>query len=164
MAAGMTIVKEYLQEFEAQFDAAVYEMGDTGCFAEVVETDGGLNASDINRKLVDELGTQVWGQGFPPPLFSDTFIVKSQKILKEKHTKLLLEKDGRGFNAVMWNYTGALNGTINLSYRVEADDFRGGDAIQLMIDKVLLNPNPDLAQANKSLTNKTKTRTFAGMG
>tara|TARA_B100001105_G_C22394854_1_gene446203 strand:+ start:561 stop:2372 length:1812 start_codon:yes stop_codon:yes gene_type:complete len=164
MAAGMTIVKEYLQEFEAQFDAAVYEMGDTGCFAEVVETDGGLNASDINRKLVDELGTQVWGQGFPPPLFSDTFIVKSQKILKEKHTKLLLEKDGRGFNAVMWNYTGSLNGTINLSYRVEADDFRGGDAIQLMIDKVLLNPNPELAQANKSLTNKTKTRTFAGMG
>lgn len=164
MAAGMTILATHLEEFEKHFDAAVEEMGDPGCFAEIVETDGGLNTSEIDKKLVENLSSQVWGQGFPPPLFSDTFLVKSQQILKEKHTKLLLEKDGRTFNAVMWNYTGLLKGRVNFSYRVESDDFRGGDAIQLMIDKILLNANPEVSVAKEATTTKHKGRTFAGLG
>jgi single-stranded-DNA-specific exonuclease len=38
------------------------------------------------------LEAEVWGQGFPAPLFEDEFVVESQRILKDKHLKLRLRK------------------------------------------------------------------------
>jgi single-stranded-DNA-specific exonuclease len=50
-------------------------------------------------------GWQVWGQGFAPPVFCDEFRVLSQRILKERHLKLLLEKNGGAYDAIWFGHT-----------------------------------------------------------
>ena len=50
----------------------------------------------------------IWGQGFPQPVFCDTFGVESQRIVGGKHTKLRLVKDGRRIEAIWFNSLEAL--------------------------------------------------------
>jgi single-stranded-DNA-specific exonuclease len=53
-----------------------------------LETDGGLEAAYFSIATARLLEAEVWGQGFPAPLFEDEFVVESQRILKDKHLKL----------------------------------------------------------------------------
>jgi single-stranded-DNA-specific exonuclease len=48
------------------------------------------------------------GQGFAPPVFCDEFRVVSQRILKERHLKLLLEKNGARYDAIWFGHIDAL--------------------------------------------------------
>ena len=46
------------------------------------------------------LDSEIWGQGFPQPLFCDNFAVEAQKVVGEKHLRLRLAKDGRRYEAM----------------------------------------------------------------
>ena len=71
----------------------------------MIEVDGGFDVNEMTLQSAQVLAGQVWGQGFSPPLFNDTFNVVNQRIVGEKHIKLLLEKHGKRFDAI---YFGAL--------------------------------------------------------
>lgn len=138
MAAGLTLAEEALEAFKAEFAKAVEDLCDPAALTRVVETDGSIPTDYIHAQAVDVLQSQVWGQGFPPPMFCDQFEVLEQRILKEAHSKFKLSRDGKTFTALRWNQVESLSGKVQLIYRFERDHFNGGEAVQLIIEQVLV--------------------------
>ncbi|HVB47208.1 MAG TPA: single-stranded-DNA-specific exonuclease RecJ, partial [Burkholderiales bacterium] len=81
---------------------------------------------------------QIWGQGFPQPLFCDTFNVESQRVVGERHLKLRLTKDGRRLEAIQFNAmesTGApLPPRIRAAYRLMVNEYNGLKSVQLGVE------------------------------
>lgn len=144
MAAGLTLHKDHLEDFSRYFDECIDQLSDPSCFEEMVQTDGSLALNDINESTINALSSHIWGQGFPPPLFSDTFTIRDQKILKDRHSRFVLERDGECFTALKWNSTERLTGKVNIAYKIEKNDY-GKGSIQFIIEKFLVNPNPEQA-------------------
>lgn len=134
MAAGLTIGEEALPDFEAAFEHAVTRMLDPALLTRTLETDGPADLDAITVANVLALESQVWGQGFAPPLFVDAFEVRSQRILKEKHLKLSLSKGQRVFDAIWFNRVDTLPARAHVVYRLAADTFNGATRVQLIVE------------------------------
>jgi len=100
----------------------------------VVETDGMLEDAYYSTQFISLMEDQVWGQGFAPPVFCDHFRVLTQRILKEKHLKLLLEKDGRKYDAIWFGHAEAMPDHIKLAFRLDANEYNGVTKVQLMVE------------------------------
>jgi single-stranded-DNA-specific exonuclease len=82
------------------------------------------------------LEAQIWGQGFPPPLFCDTFTVEGQRVVGERHLKLRLVKNGQRLEAMRFNSLDPLPSRIRAAYRVGVNEFNGLKRPQLTIENV----------------------------
>jgi single-stranded-DNA-specific exonuclease len=60
--------------------------------------------------------------------------VDSQRILKDKHLKLRLRRDGQTIDAIQFNFTHAPGATVRAAYRLAINDFNGVQTTQLMIE------------------------------
>lgn len=134
MAAGLTIRKDAFDEFKGLFARAVKELSDPEMFERNIVTDGELRASDFNTELVEAIRKHVWGQAFPEPLFANQFKVLSQRVLKDQHLKLSLEVDGREIQAIWFRHKRELPPTVRLAYKLDINDFRGRQSVQLIIE------------------------------
>lgn len=134
MAAGLTIRKDAFDEFKGLFARAVKELSDPEMFERNIVTDGELRASDFNIELVEAIRKHVWGQAFPEPLFANQFKVLSQRVLKDQHLKLSLEVDGREIQAIWFRHKRELPPTVRLAYKLDINDFRGRQSVQLIIE------------------------------
>ena len=134
MAAGLTIRKDAFDEFKELFARAVKELSDPEMFERNIVTDGELRASDFNTELVEAIRKHVWGQAFPEPLFANQFKVLSQRVLKDQHLKLSLEVDGREIQAIWFRHKRELPPTVRLAYKLDINDFRGRQSVQLIIE------------------------------
>lgn len=137
MAAGLTLQQDQLERFKVEFAKAVAEFADESVLTRKIETDGSIPADYIQASSVDVLDQQVWGQGFPAPLFADEFEVLNQRILKEAHSKFTLRREGKIFTGLRWNSIEPLPSKALLVYRFERDTFTGGDAVQLIIEHAI---------------------------
>jgi len=134
MAAGLSLQEKDFEEFITIFEQVGKEWLTSSQLEHVLETDGELDISDFSLDFISLLETQVWGQGFAPPLFNGQFQVLNQKILKEKHLKLFLEKDGQQFDAIWFNRTEELPRKIQAAYRLDANEFNGRTKVQLLLE------------------------------
>jgi single-stranded-DNA-specific exonuclease len=134
MAAGLSLQEKDFDEFLTTFEQVGKEWLTSSQLEHVLETDGELDIGDFNLDFISLLETQVWGQGFAPPLFNDQFQVLNQKILKEKHLKLFLEKDGKQFDAIWFNQTEGLPRLIRAAYRLDANEYNGRTKVQLLVE------------------------------
>lgn len=89
-AAGLNIAEADLENFVYAFEQVCSELLSVNDLAQRIETDGALEHTEMNLEVARILDEQVWGQGFPAPQFSDTFIVQNQRVVGEKHLKLQL--------------------------------------------------------------------------
>ncbi|MCQ8897299.1 single-stranded-DNA-specific exonuclease RecJ [Limnobacter humi] len=137
MAAGLTLDGQYLEQFKLAFAQAVLDLSDPSALTQTVETDGSIPADYIVGQAADLLETQVWGQGFPPPLFHDEFEVLEHRLLKNAHSKFTLRRDGKTFTALRWRSVEPLPHKVRIAYRFERDTFQGGEAVQLIVEHVL---------------------------
>jgi single-stranded-DNA-specific exonuclease len=80
------------------------------------------------------LQAQIWGQGFPVPLFADEFAVVRQRILKDKHLKLTLNKNGVSFEAIQFNFAESVPQRIRAAYRLGINEYNGLASVQLMLE------------------------------
>jgi single-stranded-DNA-specific exonuclease len=92
MAAGVTMRETDFARFRELFAQVADELLAAADRTRTLETDGGLEAAYFSIATARLLEAEVWGQGFPAPLFEDEFVVESQRILKDKHLKLRLRK------------------------------------------------------------------------
>ncbi|HEX7634321.1 MAG TPA: single-stranded-DNA-specific exonuclease RecJ [Noviherbaspirillum sp.] len=134
MAAGLTIRADAFDAFAAAFEAVGREWLTQNQLERVIETDGPLEDAYFTQQFIELLEGQVWGQGFAPPLFCDEFRVLNQRILKEKHLKLMLEKDGRRYDAIWFGYAGQLPEKATVAYRLDANEYNGVTRVQLLIE------------------------------
>lgn len=135
MAAGLTLRSEDdLPAFRDAFEKAVRSMVDASVFGRVIYTDGGLAPDEITERLVQAIDSQIWGQGFDAPVFANEFRVVRQSLVKDAHTKLILELGGQRFDAIFFRHTETLPGMVRLAYRPNINEFMGRRSVQLVIE------------------------------
>ncbi len=134
MAAGLTIRAEAFDAFTAAFEAVGRTWLDPFQLEQIIETDGALEDPYFSLQFIELLESQVWGHGFAPPLFCDEFNVANQRILKDKHLKLLLEKNGRHYDAIWFGHAQTLSARAKLAFRLAANEFNGTTSVQLILE------------------------------
>lgn len=134
MAAGLTIRADAFEAFTAAFEEVGRSSLTQNQLERILETDGSLEDAYFTAQFIELLDTQVWGQGFPPPVFCDEFRVLNQRILKEKHLKLTLEKDNRRYDAIWFGHIDELPERARIAYRLDANEYNGVTRVQLLVE------------------------------
>jgi single-stranded-DNA-specific exonuclease len=134
MAAGLTIRADAFDGFCAAFEAVGRSALTQSQLERIVETDGPLEDAYFTTQFISLLEEQVWGQGFAPPVFCDEFRVVNQRVLKEKHLKLMLEKNGQRYDAIWFGHADALPERVLVAYRLDANEYNGVTRVQLMVE------------------------------
>ncbi len=136
MAAGLTLPREALVAFIEAITTVGKEQSAMLAQTEVLHSDGELDATALDFAHACALRDGgAWGQGYPEPMFDGVFAVRDWRIVGERHLKMTLECDGRSFNAMHFDgWDGeAPSKDSHIAYRLTPDDWRGGDAVQLIV-------------------------------
>ena len=137
-AAGLTIAEADYARFAQAMERALEELLPTTARQHVVETDGGLEGGQLTLNTARMLEAEIWGQGFPQPLFCDNFAVENQRVVGERHLKLQLQKDGKRYEAMRFGSLGTLPATlpgrIRAAYRLAVNEFNGLKTVQLNVE------------------------------
>ncbi len=146
MAAGLTIAEKDFERFCKLFDSVVRQALDDAMLKGVILTDGELTPEEFSMNTAEILRSGgPWGQAFPEPIFDGEFKILHQKLVGEKHLKLMLEPlfkghptnimiDGIAFNIDLRRWPDASVKTVRLAYKLDINEFRGNQSLQLMID------------------------------
>jgi len=133
-AAGLTLRAADFARFAESFEAVASKLLSPAQLARAVETDGSLEPAYLDLGLAQLLDTQVWGQGFPQPMFCDEFEVLGQRVVGEKHLKLRLARAGRTVEAMRFNALDPLPSSVRAAYRLSVNEFNGTQNLQLIIE------------------------------
>jgi len=140
-AAGLTIGEDGYERFAAAFESALDEMLPAEARLRTIETDGSLDAPHFTLEIARMLEAQIWGQGFPQPLFCDTFDVETRRVVGERHLKLLLKKEGRRYEAMCFNALESEASSrdsqpnrIRAAYRLGVNEFNGMKNVQINVE------------------------------
>ncbi|HIE55740.1 MAG TPA: single-stranded-DNA-specific exonuclease RecJ, partial [Chromatiaceae bacterium] len=140
MAAGLTLEACRFEEFAERFEEVVRSRLRPQDLQPVILSDGEIEAELLGLDLARQIAEAgPWGQGFPEPLFHGRFEVLNQRLLKEKHWKLVVRPagghgvmDAIGFHLAD-QHPGPLPDRLLLAYRLELNEFRGNINPQLQI-------------------------------
>ena len=136
MAAGLSLARDAFPAFRDAFVQVALEWLSQEMLTDALHSDGELDAADfaIDTAIALRDGGH-WGQGYPEPLFDGVFAVLGWRIVGERHLKLELGIGSKRLNAIQF---GGWEGDppparVRIAYRLVPDDYRGGDAIQLVV-------------------------------
>ncbi len=140
MAAGLTLEADRFIAFQQAFNEALENRMDETDLHPVIESDGEIASRDMHMELAALLAEAgPWGQGFPEPLFHGEFAVIQQRLLKERHWKLVVQPDGGdqvvdaiGFNLAD-EFPAPLPERVILAYQLDINEFQGNASLQLRI-------------------------------
>jgi single-stranded-DNA-specific exonuclease len=144
MAAGLSLPAENYPEFKKQFEELVSKnLTNDDCCAKVL-TDGELEPEYFTLPTAEMLrDAGPWGQGFPEPVFDGTFELVDQKIVGQKHLKLILKLigsdsycDGIAFNVDLSRWPSNEEKTIKITYKLDVNSFHGRRKLQLLITNI----------------------------
>jgi single-stranded-DNA-specific exonuclease len=141
MAAGLTLAEEHFPAFARAFDAEVRRSLDPALLEGVLETDGELSAAEFTLQTAEWLRELApWGQQFPEPLFDGEFLLREQRIVGEKHLRLVLSPVSApqlrlqaivfGADTAVWPDTAVRR--ARLVYRLDVNEYRGARSLQLV--------------------------------
>ena len=133
-AAGVTLRESDFARFQDCLEEVVRELLSPADLSRVIETDGALETSYLSLSVAKMLEQQIWGQGFPQPMFCAEFSVRSQRIVGEKHLKLRLDAGGRTLEAMRFNSADPLPALVNAAYRISVNEYNGMQSLQLIIE------------------------------
>lgn len=133
MAAGLSIREEHLNEFRQAFEAVAQELLDAEALVKTIATDGALEASEFSLGIARDLQRQVWGQGFPEPLFEGDFRVQTQRVVGEKHLKLKLSSPAGSFDAIRFFSAEPAPDTVRAVYSLSVNEYNGSESLQLIV-------------------------------
>ncbi|MGB1296781.1 MAG: single-stranded-DNA-specific exonuclease RecJ [Psychrobium sp.] len=145
MAAGLSIKESdypaFAKLFEAQAQATLLPEQLSG----KILTDGELHSQDFTIEtaaLLRDAGP--WGQGFSEPCFDGRFRVVQQRIVGEKHLKLVLEPEGSmmvidaiAFNVDLQTWPNPNIQWVEVAYKLDINEFRNKLSLQLMVENII---------------------------
>ncbi|MFZ7165525.1 single-stranded-DNA-specific exonuclease RecJ [Avibacterium avium] len=144
MAAGLSIQEEKFSDFQRLFNEVVTECLDEKDLQGVVWTDGELNTQFMNldtAELLKQAGP--WGQAFPEPVFDGEFKLLQQRLVGERHLKMMVEPQNGGplLDAIAFNvdtryYPDLSLKKVKLAYKLDVNEYRGQRNIQLLVDYI----------------------------
>ncbi|ALR77962.1 single-stranded-DNA-specific exonuclease RecJ [[Enterobacter] lignolyticus] len=144
MAAGLSLEEAKFAEFQRRFGELVTEWLDPSLLQGEIVSDGPLSPSDMTLEVAQLLrDAGPWGQMFPEPLFDGRFRLLQQRLVGERHLKVMVEPVGGGplLDGIAFNIDTACwpdNGVreVELAYKLDINEFRGNRSVQLIIDNI----------------------------
>lgn len=133
MAAGLTIRESNFERFNQAFEQMAVAYLSPADMDAVIEVDGALSSEEMHLQTAALLQKQVWGQGFPAPVFFDVFEILGQRIVGERHLKLSLLKAGRQYDAIFFQQQDLLPSPVALAYELQSNLYNGNESLQLCI-------------------------------
>ncbi|ROP59709.1 exonuclease RecJ [Enterobacter sp. BIGb0383] len=144
MAAGLSLEEDRFPEFQQRFGDLVTEWLDPSLLQGEIVSDGPLTPTDMTLEVAQMLREAgPWGQMFPEPLFDGRFRLLQQRLVGERHLKVMLEPagggpliDGIAFNVdtTRWPDNGVRE--VEIAYKLDINEFRGNRSLQLIIDNI----------------------------
>ncbi|EBC5053779.1 single-stranded-DNA-specific exonuclease RecJ [Salmonella enterica] len=144
MAAGLSLEEHKFEQFQQRFGELVTEWLDPALLQGEVISDGPLSAAEMSMEVAQLLrDAGPWGQMFPEPLFDGRFRLLQQRLVGERHLKVLVEPvgggpllDGIAFNidTTCWPDNGVRE--VELAYKLDINEFRGNRSLQIIIDDI----------------------------
>ena len=142
MAAGLSLEEERFEEFQRHFGELVTEWLDPALLQGEILSDGELSSQEMTIEMAQMLREAgPWGQMFPEPLFDGRFRLLQQRLVGERHLKVMVEPVGGGplLDGIAFNVDTAVwpdNGVreVTLAYRLDINEYRGNRTLQLIID------------------------------
>ena len=140
MAAGLSITEGDFVKFEQLFNQYAQQWLSSDDLKGTLSSDGELPTNEMTlsfAQLLREAGP--WGQNFIEPLFDDKFTLVQQRIVGQKHLKLVVEKAGQVFDAIAFNvdlsrWPDHKTQQVHLAYRLDINEFRGKQTVQFMVE------------------------------
>jgi single-stranded-DNA-specific exonuclease len=152
MAAGVSMPEASLASFRTAFAAEIAARADRESLQGVIHSDGTLTAAELVLDTARVLrGGGPWGQGFPEPVFDGDFQIVDARIVGGRHLKMRVtaadEAPGGGIEAIAFGYVGGVyedpqlraGGRIRLAYRLEINEYRGSESVQLNCQHLALS-------------------------
>jgi len=141
MAAGLSLPQANFGAFSAAFDAEVRRQLAEEDLAGRLLSDGQLGAEEFHLELARALRQAgPWGQHFPEPLFHGVFEIVQQRLVGERHLKMVLRTEcgSRQLDAIAFNVDREQwpNPTVRwaeLAYKLDVNEFRGQESVQLLV-------------------------------
>ncbi|ECU5739084.1 single-stranded-DNA-specific exonuclease RecJ [Salmonella enterica] len=144
MAAGLSLEEHKFEQFQQRFSELVTEWLDPALLQGEVISDGPLSAAEMSMEVAQLLrDAGPWGQMFPEPLFDGRFRLLQQRLVGERHLKVMVEPvgggpllDGIAFNidTTCWPDNGVRE--VELAYKLDINEFRGNRSLQIIIDDI----------------------------
>lgn len=145
MAAGLTIGTADLEEFQQRFAETAQNWLNQDLLEGKLYSDGALTLSEMTINFAEQLrNAGPWGQNFLEPVFDDEFTLVQQRIVGEKHLKLVVEKSGQLFDAIAFNidvkqWPNHTATQVHLCFKLDINEFRGKESLQLMVENLSLS-------------------------
>lgn len=143
MAAGLSLCVEKLAEFEKAFSEVTKAHMAKMETAHALLSDGDLSSEELSLSFAHLLRQSgPFGQGFESPLFDGEFEIVDQRIVGQKHLKMVVkpahgnEIDAIAFNVDIKKWPDAMVKSVQLAYRLDINVFRGQESVQLIVEQI----------------------------
>ncbi|MDY7559281.1 single-stranded-DNA-specific exonuclease RecJ [Pseudomonas sp. 10B1] len=141
MAAGLSLPEANFPAFAEAFDVEVRRQLDEEDLTGRLLSDGTLAVEEFHLELARALrNAGPWGQHFPEPLFHGVFQLVEQRIVGDRHLKMVLKSecgslklDGIAFGVDREIWPNPTIRWVELAYRLDLNEFRGNETVQLMV-------------------------------
>lgn len=163
-AAGVTVAPDKLQQFREAFEKVCREELTPELLMPSLEHDGGFPAHAMNPQAITELNMEVWGQGFPQPLFMDSFEVLSTRVMGQdkSHLKVTVKMSDENVVDVVAFGEGRCHDNmprnLELAFTPGLNEWRGSVSVQFMSHKLLNVDRPELEHELDAPRTSTKVK------
>lgn len=141
MAAGLSLPEDNFSAFAQAFDEEVRrQLGEDDLTGRLL-SDGALAVEEFHLELARALrNAGPWGQHFPEPLFHGVFQLVEQRVVGERHLKMVLKSEcgsvkldaiAFGVDRDVWPNPNIR--WVELAYKLDLNEFRGNETVQLMV-------------------------------
>ena len=130
-AAGVTLEAARVEEFRARFNAYAAARLRPEDFEPILDIDASLDLREITDAVTEELfALAPFGHGNPPPLFAalDVEVAAPPVVMKEKHLRITVRRDGRTLKLKAWNFAHRAaeftpGARIDIAFAIEEDAY-----------------------------------------
>lgn len=147
MAAGLTINAKDYHKFADIFDQTVRQKISANHLENELLSDGNLTSEHFTLATANMLrAAGPWGQGFDEPIFDGYFNLVQQRLVGDKHLKMLLETedascllDGIAFNIDTNIWPDPSIKQVRLAYKLDVNEYKGKQRLQLLVAGIIPN-------------------------
>lgn len=147
LAAGLTIQRSNIDAFRKKINRYAAEHLDTDMLCVCLDADCEVSMRDLTMELAVQLERlEPFGISNPVPNFvlSDVCIERILPMSGGKHTKLLLEKDGIGINAVWFGANTAslpfeAADRVDVLFQLNINEFQNTTSLQMIVQDIRLS-------------------------
>ena len=144
MAAGLSLPEANFPAFAEAFDIEVRRQLNEEDLTGRLLSDGALAVEEFHLELARALrNAGPWGQHFPEPLFHGVFQLVEQRVVGERHLKMVLKSEcgtlkldaiAFGVDRDIWPNPNIR--WVELAYKLDLNEFRGNETVQLLVSHI----------------------------